>query len=103
MAIDRYRTMAPELFTINPIKNKVLKLYKIQNKAYGLLSKLFIFTEKSRMSIRAKIIIVSNDAKNDNTELHSAGSGRIKGLEMASHNKINKLPKLCGIEATLNV
>lgn len=36
MAIERYRTIAPELFTIKPTKNKVLHPKSIENNAYGL-------------------------------------------------------------------
>lgn len=33
IAIERYLTIAPELLTINPIKNKILKENNMQNKA----------------------------------------------------------------------
>ena len=90
MAIERYRTIAPELLTINPIKNKMLSAYNIQNTAYGFLySDLKLIVNNKPITVKSKTY-VSNEANSTNIKLDSVGNGRINGLINASEIKYKK-------------
>ena len=55
--------MAPELLTINPIRNKVLNPKSIENIAYGFLDIDFIFTVNNKTTKTINRINVSKEAR----------------------------------------
>lgn len=95
--------MAPELLTIKPIRNNVLKPNKMQNIAYGLDITDLKFAENKRMIKIKRIRYVSTEASIGNTLLQSLGNGRTNGFTIASQIN-NKLPEiLCGTLETEKV